>query len=123
MVYFCVLLTINPASVRLAESLDVDNDVEAREALASLVKGCCSDVLFRSEAASDHHLINTSEDSGQSVPVGLRWCTEDGHKKIHAPCPAFTQSYVFLCRLGLSALKDLAPTHHRSVCIWSPTFG
>ena len=63
MVYFCVLLTINAASVRLAESLDVDNDVEAREALASLVKGCCSNVLFCSEIASDHHLVNTGEDS------------------------------------------------------------
>ena len=45
---------INPASIWLAESLD--NDIEAREALASLVKGCYNNVLTCSKTASDHRV-------------------------------------------------------------------
>ena len=47
-------LTVYTASIRLAESLH--DDTEAREALASLVKGCCSDDLFCSETVADHCL-------------------------------------------------------------------
>ena len=45
-------LTSHPASIRLARSLH--NDVEAREVLAFLVKGCYSNALFCSEMAADH---------------------------------------------------------------------
>lgn len=44
-------LTSHPASIGLAKSLR--DDVEAREALASLVKGCCSNALFCSETVAD----------------------------------------------------------------------
>jgi len=45
-------LTTHPASIRLAKNLH--DDVEAREALASLVKGCYSNVLSRSETVANH---------------------------------------------------------------------
>jgi len=55
-----LLLTTYPASIRLARSLR--NDVKAREALASLLTGCCSNVLFCCDAVAGH-----------SVPVLDRW--------------------------------------------------
>ena len=45
-------LTTHPASIRLAESLH--DDTKVREALASLVKGCRTDVLYCSETVSDY---------------------------------------------------------------------
>ena len=45
-------LTTHPASVWLAKSLH--DDIKAREALASLVKGCYDNVLFCSQAVTDH---------------------------------------------------------------------
>jgi len=47
-------LITQPASILLAESLH--DDRKAREALASLVKGCCSDALFCFETVTDHRV-------------------------------------------------------------------
>ena len=53
------LLATHPASIWLAENLR--DDTKAREVLASLVMGCCTNVLFCSEPITDYRPPSQTE--------------------------------------------------------------
>jgi hypothetical protein len=84
-------LTVYAASVQLAESLH--DDIEVCEALASLVKGCCSDVLFCSETVTNHHLPTSDREPCDALlhhiclcPVLMKQSAYLGYNK-HAVTP------------------------------------